>query len=489
MIATWLPSSVYSEDADSLFNQGRWREALQTYQTQICKQALEQKITSSKPEAFFSTLVESDSDTLLKAHCLFERGVLAFLKRDSEAAAMEWGACRDTLNTIPPVGNLYLRRVNMALAQLWIVSSRSKDLKFFHEGLIQIFQTIDDAPLPEDTADFRCQLQQEYWFTSAKAVLSAIQTLNTNDENEALGLGVISQKLTELWSKKALFSLLANEMTDTSKSHEALVDKVVFADASHDTSAGLYKKLLEAWKALPPPAYSDTAALMCVYTAETGADGLLQSLLKDEMDSRKLDRNRFGNGIYRALQVAVNFRAVNREKLLQGISKRLDLMAWPNPATRIEVAVWIAKAGNGVEALQLLQTLKEMTPESPIYPHLCAALTEVFYLAGDFKKSLSVGSTLSEAGGNNLPAEFFYWRALSFAKLQKTGDAIDSLKAFLTKAPEATEAPEACFFLATLCLSSGKKSEAQRYFQQTAISYAGTSYAERAKEFSRTLTK
>ena len=484
-ITTALATSSYGDD--SAFNQGHWREALMGYQLQVYELAKEQKITLLKPEAFFSTVVESESDNLLKAHCLFERGAIDYLKNDNQGAATEWDACRNTLNTNPMVGALYQRRVNMALAQLWVEAAGPKDLKFFDEGLSLIAKTIDDAPLPEDTVNFRYQLKQEYWFTSAELVMSVFHSLSTKTENQTPSTDVIAQKLTELWSKKALFLLLANEKTDISKSHEALVDKMIFADTAHHTSEQLYKKLIEAWKSLPPQTYSATAALMCVYAVETGSDGLLQSLLKNDVDSKKLDPVIFGNEIYRTLKIATNFRSSDKKKLIQGISKRLDLMTWPDPMTRIEMAMWIAKAGNGTESLQLLKPLTETTSDSPIYPSLCCALTEVFYLTGDFKKSLAASAEFSEKNGKEIPPDLFYWRALSFAKIQKQDDTIKSLKIFLSRAPEAPEAPEACFFLAMIYLTSGKKLEAQRYFQQTVISYVGSSYAERAKAFSKIL--
>jgi len=475
-------SHARGDAPDALFNQGHWREALQGYQAQFRSECLGRKIIDSKPDSFSSTLVETDSDSLLKAHCLFERGALAFLKKDNESATREWVTCRDALKTIPAGGDLYLRRVNMALAQTWVQSLPTKDLQFFYEGLDQICQVIDDAPLPESTAEFRNQFQQEYRLIFARAVFSAIPQLTSQGKNEALSMGMVSQKLTELWSKKALYKLLSDETVNTSKSHEALVDKVLFAN---DISTDLCKKLVEASSSIPAPVYSDMAALLCIFNAESMPDGRLDIL--GGLDRAKLDRNRFGNVVYGMLKIASEFPAANSDAILQGISKHLDLVSWPNPEARIEVATWMAKAGCGKEALNLLQT-NDIHPGSPMYPRLCAALTQIYYFVGDFNAALSSGSSLSEKS-SEAPAELYYWQGLSYAKLRKNGSAIEALKTFISKAPAAEEAPEACFFLGTLCLSSGKKAEAQHYFQQTIVSYAGTNYAERAKQFSKMLNK
>ena len=486
LIATGLTASAYSEDADTLFTQSRWREALQAYQMQVRAECLNQKATNLKPEDFFSTLLESDSDTFLKAHCLFERGALAFIKKDTTLATKEWTDCRDTLAATPAASDIFLRRVNMALAQLWVRTLSSKDLKFFQDGLGQICQIIDDAPLPENSAEFRYQLQQEYLCITAKTVFSAIQSLYGHDQSEAYSVGVVSQKLTELWSKKALCKLLSDETVNTSKSHEALVDRMIFADADRNVATGLYGKLREMWRATPPPAYSDIAALMCVFAAEATPDAFSKTMLNNDLDIQKLDRSRFSDAVFRVLKTSENFRVANRDQLLQGISKRLDLLTWPDPAPQSDMAIWLARAGCGAEALQLLQPLKGTPSDSPIYPRLCVALTQIYYRVGNFDESLAIAGTVPETGPV-VPAEIFYWRALSYAKLRKGSSAIDSLKTFLAKAPASEEAPEACFFLATLCLSAGKTADAQRYFQQTSISYAGTSYAVRAKAFSRNL--
>jgi len=484
--SVWLPFCAHGDDADTLFNQGHWREALLAYQAQFSSECLERKITDLKPDSYISRVIESDSEALLKAHCLFERGALAFLKKDNEQAARQWAACRDALKATPNEGNLYLRRVNMALAQIWVQSLASKDPKFFHEGLTEICQTIDEGPLPEGTAEFRCQFQQEYRFFFARTVFSTIPQLNA--QNEAQSIAVVSQKLTELWSKKTLYKLLSDESVNTEKSYEALVDRVLFADTDHEISANLFKKLSEASNAIPAPAYSDMAALLCVFNAESVPDGNLDALFSGGLDQAKLDRNRFGNVIYQILKIASGFPASNRDPLLQGISKHLDLVSWPNPEVCMEMAAWMAKAGCGKEALNLLQTLKEVRPGSPMYPRFCMALTQVYYYLGDFNASLSAGSSLSDKSSGT-PAEILYWQGLSYAKLRKNVRAIESLKAFISKAPTAEEAPEACFFLGTLCLSSGKKTEAQRYFQQTIVSYGGTIYAERAKQFTSMLIR
>jgi len=482
----WLPFHAHGDDADTLFNQGHWREALQSYQAQFGAECLERKIINLKPDSYQSSVIESDSESLLKAHCLFERGALAFLKKDNEQAARQWAACLDALKTAPNGGDLYLRRVNMALAQIWVQSLGSKDLKFFHEGLTEICQTIDERPLPESTAGFRCQFQQEYRFLFARTVLSTIPQLNA--QNEAQSVAVISQKLTELWSKKTLFKLLSDESVNTEKSYEALVDRVLFADNNHEISTSLFKKLSEASNAVPAPAYSDMASLLCACNAESILDGNMDTFFGSGLDHAKLDRNRFGNVVYQILKIVSGFPAVNRDPLLQGIAKHLDLVSWPDPEVCMEMAAWMAKSGCGKEALNLLQTLKEVRPGTPMYPRLCMALTQIYYYVGDFNASLSAASTLSEKSSDT-PAEILYWQGLSYAKLRKNARAIESLKSFVFKAPTAEEAPEACFFLGTLCLSSGKRMEAQHYFQQTIVSYGGTVYAERAKQFTGTLNR
>ena len=171
------------------------------------------------------------------------------------------------------------------------------------------------------------------------------------------------------------------------------------------------------------------------------------------------------------------------------IGKHLDVVELENPEDRINLAVAVAKAGHAREALQFLQVVRGTAPDSPLYPRVCAALTSIDYFAGAYQESVSSGSALLTRSPAEIPAELFYWRALSFAKLQKVHEATEALRTFLEKAPAAEEAPGACFFLATLYLSSGNVADAQHYFQRTAQSYPGTSFATRALEFSGKMSK
>ena len=476
------PSRVRGQDADAFFGRGKWREALRLYQTQLDQVCLEQKLTSKNPDAIPSRLLETDSEALLKAHCLFERGALAFLRNDTVSALRDWGACRGVLMATPKAGMLYLRRVNLALAQLWLSTAATKDLPFFDEGLTQICKTVDDAPLPEDSADYPCQLRAELQFLSARTVLSTIQALYVSQGDEVRGNLIIVQRLTECWSRQALFTLLADESASAGTFHEALVDQAVFGRPGsnfYDASAG---QLLKAWNALPAPAYSEAVAVMCVYAFQAKKDEGLLSLLNKNVDVTRLDKARFGTAIYRVLKASVDFPKVDCGGLLRGLCKRLDLLTWNDPGVRIEVAAMIAKSGDGSDALRLLQSGDTVPNGSALYPRFSAVLAQSLYAAGRYEESIAVGTTPGKGVANSLPVALLYWRALSYAKLRKTDNAIGCLQEFLKRSPEAVEAPESCFFLATLYLSSGRRPEAHRYFTQTVASYAGTLWAERAQK-------
>ena len=477
-----LPLSGLGEDADAVFGRGNWREALRLYQIQLDQQWLQQKLTSKNSDAIPSGLIETESAALLKAHCLFERGTLAFGKKDAASALRDWNDCRNALASIPKVGLPYLRRANLALAQLWLPVAATKDLRFFDEGLTQICKTIDDAPLPEDSADYRCQLRGELQFLLARTVLSTIQALYVNQNDDARRSAIMIQNLTEFWSRQSLFMLLADESASTGTLHEALVDQSLFRDAGPNCQEVSFGQLLKALNALPTPIYSEAVAVMCVYALQTKKDDAIASLLNTNIDPRRLDKARFGSVIYRVLQAAADFPNVDRPGLLRGLCKRLDLISWTQPEVRIDVAAMIAKSGDGNDALRLLPGSKEVSGGSALYPRFCVALAQSLYTAGRYEESIAVGTTPGKGSAGSFPAGLLYWRALSYAKLRKPDNAIGCLQEFLKRVPEAVEAPESCFFLATLYLSSGRNSEAHRYFAQTAALYAGTPWAERAQK-------
>jgi tetratricopeptide (TPR) repeat protein len=443
----------------------------------------------------------------------------------------------------------------MALARIWAQSlltqniNNLENLKTFQAALDEICQTIEDASLPEHTAEYRYQFQQEYLFRFAKSIatilpqLPALSEKNTTESSNTSTLNLISQHLTALWSKKALYNLLTEDTSDITTSYEAFVDKLLFSN--EDIFNALTKELLPVAQLLPAAAYSDAVLLFCLFYAENNPNGYtaniintngndiannngnrankaplistVNDLLEIGLDKSKLLPDRLGNTFYTIIKLAHDFPAVSSEPLLRGISKHLALIKLPTPEATMETAIWLAKAGCGKEALDLLCPLQDasvnsalisvnslsnstnstpvstnpslttsaftaISANSPLYPQLCLALAQVQYYSNRFPLALDALTPLL-AKGNATPPEALYLQAQAYAQLRQTDKAIEAFNTFLAKAPSAPQAPEASFLLGTLSLSVNKKDDAQRYFQQTIANYSGTIYAERAKQF------
>lgn len=477
-----LAGSLYAQssyESDVLYEKGKYREALAGYQQRLRSYCASRKLTTTKPELFYSSANETESDPVLRAQCLFEKGAYSLLQKDNAAAVAAWIECRDLLKDMPVEGNFFYRRVVAALFIQQLPSCNNLDKLL--TLLNQFAPVCESYPLPEHEGAFRSQLKVEYLGFASLFILEKYRAISMTSMSEANSYRMTTASVNELLSRKSLYEFLGKSNEDLNTSHEALLDRVVFGPAFEPSFDILSEQLLAVGHALKRENYAQGTAFLTLWASES-TEPIKTGLIVYRQIGDGFPWGDFLQHCQQIAQVAEDLKLpITAKRFLGALSIDESRLNWSDETGRCRFATLFCRYGYSASANQMLRSILKKGGDSPLYNEARGITVSILYNDKKYSEAVQLGEELASIKGYTVPPQVLHVVGLCCAKIDKMDQAIDYLKRFVEVAPQDPDVPETMYFLAQLYLSKGQRADAVELFKNIVSNYPESSISNQSK--------
>ena len=466
---------------DDLFQAGDFLPALKAYQAEVHAELVKSGKVSADQIWADSATWEIEPPKQLAALCLFEKGLVSWLKNDKTAAVQSWLESQKRLLAETPENKPHFRRTQLILLvgqwdQLAGVPQKM-------EAISKAATVIQELTLPEEASEFVHQIKVECLIVAMAEYHRLLPKVA--DPNFPSLLREAAQGVER---NRQLFHLLARSSENEEPSHEAVTDRLLFQPVSHS----LWEAFDSALAAHPAPNGNSKRHLdlLKVFAALDApkADLLPKRLAEWIQNQPAANASLVQFALLELLRAGTetsDTETMNR--LVKGVGAHLSRVSWPNDAFRAKAARLFQERGDYVRALALTLPLATKAADPKSKAQALFGLVEVKIKTGDAAGALEDGKKAMALFDQNVPPRLHRLMATACINLKKYPEGIAHLENYLTAFGKTEETVEAQYLIGWLYSLDQKFDEAQVRFQSVVETYPDSPFARKSQDYLKTL--